>query len=193
MFLRLHSAHQKSSVNSESEAESTRLDNPGETNQQRKSEGGLIVNHFVHYSAMFRCISTLGKVDFTSCGSHAVSRRRKLPSITAYSKYLCGQLDSAVAVESHQWCSNTLQLAACLTLWCSSVAVYFVTRWITHNQGRRISVVLLSSMSDINENHVSMSISCDHVLFWKTYSVFRKKKKEFKEILHPVTLSWIIG
>lgn len=67
------------------------------------------------YIDINHCISTwscLWKVDyfsyqsFTTCSLPAVSRRRRLLSISAYSKYLRGQVDSAVAVESHQWWSK---------------------------------------------------------------------------------------
>lgn len=86
----------------------------------------------MHRCATFRCISTLvlpwesgffSCQSFTTCGLHAVSRRRRLPNISAYFKYLCGQVDSAVAVGSHQWCSNTLELSSCFILCCSSVWV----------------------------------------------------------------------
>lgn len=88
----------------------------------------------MHRCATFRCISTLVLLwesgffscqSFTTCGLHAVSRRRRLPSISAYSKYLCGQVDSAVAVGSHQRCSNTLKLSSCFILCWSSVVNLF--------------------------------------------------------------------
>ena len=130
----VHSAHQKSSVNSDIQGRVDRARQCWWDKPARKLEDGLIINHLcttVQHSDAFQHLSVLGKVDFfsyqsfTTCGLHAVSRRRRLPSITAYSKYLCGQLDSAVAVGSHQWCSNTLELASCFTPCCSSVVHLF--------------------------------------------------------------------
>lgn len=130
----VHSAHQKSSVNSDIQGRVDRTRQCWWDKPPSKLEDRLIINHLYLGCATFRCISTLvlpwesgffSYQSFTTCGLHAVSRRRRLPSITAYSKYLCGQLDSAVAVGSHQWCSNTLELASCFILCCSSVVHLF--------------------------------------------------------------------
>lgn len=104
----VHSAHLKSSVNSDIQGsvDWTRQfwwDKPA-----RKLDDGSFINHLcttVQHSDAFQHLCFLGKGNtpphqsFTTCGLHAVSRRKRLPSITAYSKYLCGQLDSAVVVE----------------------------------------------------------------------------------------------
>lgn len=134
----VHSAHQKSSVNSDIQGRVDRTWQCWWDKPASKLEDRLIINHLcatVQHSDAFQHLCFLGKVDFfsyqsfTTCGLHAVSGRRRLPSITAYSKYLCGQLDSAVAVGSHQWCSNTLELASCFSRCCSR-AVHFVVQWI---------------------------------------------------------------
>ena len=162
----VRSAHQKSSVYSAIQGSVDWAWQYWWDKPASKLEDRLIINHLcttVQHSDAFQHLSFLGKVNFfsyqsfTTCGLHAVSRRETLPSITAYSKYLCGQLDSAVAVGSHHWYSNTLAIISCFTLFCSSVAhlfCYSVKRmwWLFEEE----DVFLLSvdfCLAVLNEQH----------------------------------------
>lgn len=59
-----------------------------------------------------------------TCGSHIASKRR-LPSVGAHSKYFCGQVDSAIAVKSFQWCSKHSWAFSMFYHWLSQRNVIF--------------------------------------------------------------------